>query len=870
MKKFIVSVVLSAAIAAMGFNTAFALNLTEIDLSALECDKTRGTAVEVNGLTFKDSSDATYGIDRGKTTVTATYTKLGESASSQSPGCYRLTPNTGRYLISKNSFSLKPNRSYLISALINCEYDRSTCEVSMGFEEFDENGGSVLRNYIGTAAQTDGWQRFEGTVTTSSRTKSGKFSLSLYGFAINDTENKFYISDLNILELPTAALTPLAPGEGMVFGGSSGMYDMRVKSVSEKSDSITVQTTGAEYIFDKNADTVTAYQLINGKRLLFTADCGKSLTNLSVESQSTNEAVLTTGTNGVTFGIQMDSLMLISNHGSADLNITCQSAVAGRWNRLSQGNLMVKDDTGGFTVNPYIPMGTGRLARYTAGSGVDFDGVVNNTSFISQADPGWKVSYTISSGELLGMSVFPARVYDWKASFENTYANYYRAGNANRFAEDAQTYGVDVALLWDYTQRGWGMSFGNRYVPINESVYQAHINSAHSAEMKAIAYMGLYYWHNRDVDEYINEVKRHRDTYGIDGIYSDGLPDKEWLAAYEGARKLRGLFPDGVLIFHTTGQDGNGGPPMAVPDISIPAIDAYSTMTLRGEGVEGDGADWEYPKNITSAYNTSNSIGIMKGDAWKEDGEVIGQERQNLINLLYNGRARLETRSTYMEQYKDILKKLKINHAFLSKNGDYYNKGYLPYVHRLVRTKLDFPENTVLECDFESSSDLAGWDIFGSQDVSVFEKDSNGVLFIDDSVSKELGGASYSFGEHIGLLSADFKIMADDGAAGEMYITDSNQRKLLGIQIAGGELRYYGRIGGYRKIAQCTDGEWQSIQIRADSTSSKFDVYVNGEKLVNGAYFALGTGFPAKINLSSSAYAAGPVYYDNVAINLGF
>ena len=870
MKKNILSIALAVILVFSFLNTALALELTEIDLSVLGCDTSRGTVIEIPGLTFKSMLDSDTGIDSSRTTVKVTYKSLSNSGLSSDPGCYSLTPETGRFLISKNSFNLKPNRNYLISTLINCEYDRSSCEVSMGFNEYDEDGQSVLTNYIGAPAVTNGWYRFEGIVTTSSRTAKGKFSLSLYGFNIPDEENEFYISDLNILELPEEELEATQPGAGMVFGGSSGMYDMRVRDVVSTSDVITVTTTGAEYIFDKNADTVTAYQLINGKRHLFTAGFNKSLANLTLKSKSNNEAVLTTGEGGLTIGVQMDSLMLISNHGNEDLDIVCESAIAGKWNRLSQGNLMAKDDTGGFTINPYIPMGTGRLARYNAGSGVDFDGVVNDTSFISSAAPGWIVDYTISDGELLGMSVFPAREFDWTGSFDNTYINYFRGGSTAHFQQDADLYGVDVAVLWNFTQRAWGMSFGNEYVPINENTYKNNISSAHKAGIKAAPYMSMYYWHNRDIDEYIGEVKRHRDVYGIDGIYSDGLPDKEWLAAYEGVRKLRELFPYGVLIFHTTGQDGNGGPPLAVPDISIPAIDAYSTMTLRGEGVSGDGVDWEYPKNITSGYNTSNSIGIMKGDAWTEGEEVIPQEKQNLINLLYNGRARVEERTSYMEEYNSILRRLEINHIFLGDNQDYYNNGYLPYVHRMIRDKVDFEGEQALSCGFDYSDELSAWEQEGIGSFSIAEIDGEGTLCICDDTRSESGRVFYEFGEHIGLLNISFDVMVDSTAGGEMYITDNMGRKLLGIYAIDGELRYYGRIGGYRKIADCIPEQRLNISIQADSTTKRFDVYVDGELVVDGAYFTFGTGFPSRIYLGSSDCASGNVYYDDVEINLNF
>ncbi len=863
MKKGIFGIAFAAIL--FSASAVFAATPENIDMSTLGCDKTRGEVVEVSGLTFTAASDKENGIDTKNSTVDTVYISLDNGV-----GCYSLTPKTGRYFIGKNAFSLKPNRSYLISVLVNCKYDRNSCEVSLGFYEYDDGGNTVLRNYIGTPADTNGWYRFEGTVTTSSRTQSGKFSLSMYGFNIPDNENEFYISDLNILELPAVSLVQSTPGEGMVFGGSSGMYNMRVKSATAAADKITVTTTGGEYVFDKSDNSVTAYQLINGRRKLFEERLNKSLASLSIKSQTETEAVLTTGAGGVTFGVQMDSLMLIANHGTEDLTVDVTSATDGKWNRLSQGNLMVKDDTGGFTVNPYIPMGTGRLARYTASAEVDFDGVVNDTTFISKAKAPWSVGYTVSDGEMLGTSVFPAREYDWKASFDSTYVNYFSGGSTARYAEDVEKYGTDIGVLWDFTKRGWGMSYGGEYTPISESAYRANIEAAHSAGIEAAPYMSMYYWYNRNVDEYIAEVKRHRDTYGIDGVYTDGLPDKEWLAAYEGARKLRELFPDGALIFHTTGQDGNGGPPMAVPDISIPAIDAYATITLRGEGVAGDGLSWEYPKNITAGYNTSNAIGVMKGDAWTDNEQPVSQNTQNLINLLYNGRARIEERAEYMESYNKILKKLKLGYAFFGKNSDYYEHDYLPSVHGLTRGALNFQTENILDCEFSNAAQNARWSIFGTANVSFARLGSNDVLNITDSTLSDVGGAVYDFGEQIGLMNVRFRVKTTDGAGGEMYLTDTAGKKLCGIYVIDNELRCLDRKGGYKKIADTVANEQYTVEIKADCGAKRFSVYIDGEEAVKKAYFASDTGFPSKICLCSSSSAAGSVYYDDVSIDIGF
>ena len=94
---------------------------------------------------------------------------------------------------------------------------------------------------------------------------------------------------------------------------------------------------------------------------------------------------------------------------------------------------------------------------------------------------------------------------------------------------------------------------------------------------------------SRNATEYIDYVKAWRDQFGIDGVYSDGLPEYDWLTAYEEVRMLRELFPAGSLIFHDT---------MHRPVAEFrPFLHTYATATLMAEGVKSDaGIYWQWPK----------------------------------------------------------------------------------------------------------------------------------------------------------------------------------------------------------------------------------------------------------------------------------
>jgi hypothetical protein len=155
------------------------------------------------------------------------------------------------------------------------------------------------------------------------------------------------------------------------------------------------------------------------------------------------------------------------------------------------------------------------------------------------------------------------------------------------------------------------------------------------------------------------------------------------VVAYEEMRMLREIFPDGALILHTTGQEYNGGPPLAVPDIFIPAIDTYATVTYRGEYVlHEDGPGWAYPKYVSSQYRKANCIGVQKGDRWLD----VPQHTQDLINLHYNGRAcrldRMEVSQEYVQGYVPIIRTLEALWREKGSDPGFYERYYLPEVQR--------------------------------------------------------------------------------------------------------------------------------------------------------------------------------------------
>ena len=269
------------------------------------------------------------------------------------------------------------------------------------------------------------------------------------------------------------------------------------------------------------------------------------------------------------------------------------------------------------------------------GEPLDFLGKLQDTTFLSSAAPGWQVRWTLSPGERLALSVFPPRPFDWEKSFQSRLMLTFAGLPTTVYQDHYQPAWFDIPILWDFIVRGYGMSWGPHAVPAHEGRLRAHLDAIRAAGMTPIPYFSAYFYYSRDPQEWVQEAARWQQEYGVNGLYSDGLPDQEWLVAYEEMRLARELFPDGDLIVHTTGQSFNGGPPLALADIFMPFIDTYATATVRGEWIRAQGRDWPYPRYVSSQYRKANCIGIQKGDRWED----VPQSEQDALNLLYNGRA---------------------------------------------------------------------------------------------------------------------------------------------------------------------------------------------------------------------------------------
>lgn len=572
-------------------------------------------------------------------------------------------------LYSFNNFPIQPNRTYEISALIRTDFPRATWEINFGLTGANGEDLALGSRYAGVPALTegpDGWQRWTWRFTPqwASSYEEAKVFLGFHEYGPGYDDNVlFQIADLAFIELPEFPVEPFAPGEGVTFPGGPGDLDMAVEEITENGDILTATVTGAHYIFDRAAGTLDVRQRIDYQRILATY-ANLPLTGLEISMQNENEAILIG--NELTIGVQADGAIVISPQ--SETTFTSTSVIGGDFNRLEGGDFFSMDDFGGFTTSIYTPKGTGLIPQITPLTadlsfiGLDSEDLETNGA----AEENWQVELTMRPGERVFISAFPSRPYDWEKSFEYHWA-------LSDFNEDVEGYDnpeyVDNWILWNISQRGWAMSFGERYELRDNVPYQEHWDAIIKEGDKWSAYFSQWFYYSRDGEEWANEVKRWRDEYGMGAVYSDGLAQDDFLAAYIAMRVLReDVFPDGDIVIH------DSYPQSGVPSANYkPFIHTYATSTYMGENaIVEAGADWEWARHVMGQFRRANCFGVTKGDGW----EGFNNVEKYYIALVWGGRGRPDVAN--YDIYLEYLAQLKTMWQTYGDDPYFFDRYYHP------------------------------------------------------------------------------------------------------------------------------------------------------------------------------------------------
>lgn len=617
--------------------------------------------------------------------------RLAYEQTYQQFGSYKLVmdnPDDSRYvylsreLWSKSGIKVKRNRTYLASVLIKADFPRNPAELNFSMRFFDADGNRMApRQLIGAPSNTDGpdgWQRLEWEVNVPDDVAIHEARASIFAIWKHlDRPVEFRIADFTFIELPVKPLQAFPRGEGVTFPGSVGKLPMRVESVVENDGHIIVNTTGAKFDFDTKNNSILASQRVEFPRELARWHSSLSLAGLRIDKKTADVCVLTN--DQLTIGIQADSMMAISPQHQLQMTLT--NLLGGDFNRYARGHLYSTDDFGGITVNPYIPMGTGRTAQsMLLTEGLSFaEYAEREYDRTGKAAPNWQAQWTTSPGELLCTSVFPPRPYPWEESFKAGWKLTHQWAPLSSYNHDIPF--LNSWVLWDAIPKMWGHSYSNYYKPLDEQDFRAVIQKIHEIGDHAIPYISAYWTPSRDENVFIDGVQQFKDKYGVDGLYSDGLPSADWLLAYKEMRMLRELFPDGTLIVHDSFRQS--GKPISM---FMPFLYTYATSNYMAEGVETkEGENWQYPRYLTSMFRKANNLGGTKGDKWFDQEGKKMDERKALVGSIYNGRNNLGF------SYPNYYKALGQLHELWKEKGDephFYDRYYLPKAQELAGYKI--------------------------------------------------------------------------------------------------------------------------------------------------------------------------------------
>lgn len=395
------------------------------------------------------------------------------------------------------------------------------------------------------------------------------------------------------------------------------LFNMKIEDVTEDRDEVKVTTTGAVYIFKKNAlGEILCYQRLGQERLVSTLTLNFSLCDLTVDWKDDESCFLSALPKFGMIRVNADSLLILSP--GPPLKATFRGDWVPEYSAVEKNNFIFIDEKGGTGVYP-IP---------TSSYQEEFPELCLNFS-----TEGWRANISMQGGQKLLVSVFPPRPFDLEKSFNDRIVHHYLRTSTkpwgsypqNREIEEYSRYGNILVLhLWQkgkLTKTGKGIQ--SRYDCMRDAVWSNFhhealddkelkrvIDKAHQEEMKVLPYLtGIYF--PGEPQELAREIVSLTKKYGFNGGYFDGI-STHVLRGYTIMRGLRKALGEKILFVHQ--------PSPVIGDrkkhyVYCPFIDTYADYILRGEHLASKGDinsfDWKYIRYALSGYNISNSIGYV-------------------------------------------------------------------------------------------------------------------------------------------------------------------------------------------------------------------------------------------------------------------
>ena len=397
---------------------------------------------------------------------------------------------------------------------------------------------------------------------------------------------------------------------------------MVVESATVSSDGLHVVTTGADFTLDAAGNGVFRQRIGHEREIV----------RLHIDGVTASPALSHTGP-GLAFArfdvpkldlrANGDSLFMFHAHEPVTLELTRKIDIG--FYAPYKSNCLILDEWGGYGVfasDPALDLGNSLHESTSTRIAIPADGV-------------------------LWIGICPPKPYDWKRSITDNVVWHWSNKLGYPVDEDLIAWSKEgntvllqaEVMLW----KDWNLAFEPR---LGEAEFARVRKTMHDHGMRFIVYTSPYYFlkgtpieskamnsfDNFDqtgfppgwpdgvnIDLFMDAITKVMTEHKPDGLYFDGQYTESAPALYALARRARTLLgEEGILEWHSTAALGNGF-------CFLPQADAYVDFVLRGEGREGNYADFDYLRYFVSGYNASNSIGVICNNNSKPTPEMMNR-----------------------------------------------------------------------------------------------------------------------------------------------------------------------------------------------------------------------------------------------------
>ncbi len=463
------------------------------------------------------------------------------------------------------------------------------------------------------------------TPKSSEQSVSTKIIVHLEGF-----DGKLYLDNFNIEEVNSvmsdAALRIPIDYE---FEG------MKIINVNQTTPSIT--TNAAEFVFDNSTIVLKKGTNTVGK-IEFPSNF---LSGLNI-NQDVNGLVILNN-NNITLSIGSDSSMLLRLENDAIFAISGNDSMNPNFYNFETGIIFVSDYEKGILFSPIYPALNLELMEKSVGvhydsNIVDFsyndneldpNAIVVNWMVDSNfANANWTVRYDCNEGDAFIASVFPPKDFN-DVKYATERASYAYDISLNKYPDANYSYYVqkfkerfNYLLLWQgtynrsspdidapsvcYRDCNLGVYVGPSHANDPDVIIEDVIHNdiagpfiakepnalnrlvelAHEQDVKVIIYMAPFQYYTSDPNTLLDNLENIISTYGIDGVYFDGLSGRHrTLKDIELVRKTRNLLRNKFYFQHAS----DAAPLIYDSDhFRNPFLDAFADRIYLGEKMKKD------------------------------------------------------------------------------------------------------------------------------------------------------------------------------------------------------------------------------------------------------------------------------------------